>query len=61
MKIDICFVPLQMKIVDVETKLPLPLKDADGAFSRGEFWFRGPNIMPGYLNNPEVSFAVESY
>merc|ERR1711990_565599 len=21
----------------------------------GEFWFRGPNIMPGYLNNPEAT------
>merc|ERR1719197_2069753 len=46
---------MEMKIVDVESKEPLPHKKEDGTFNTGEFWFRGPNIMPGYLNNPEAT------
>jgi acyl-CoA synthetase (AMP-forming)/AMP-acid ligase II len=46
---------MEMKIVDVESKVPLPLVDEEGRPSVGEFWFRGPNIMPGYLNNPEAT------
>ena len=46
---------MEMKIVDVEKKVPLPLKDANGKPSEGEFWFKGPNIMPGYLNNAEAT------
>jgi len=46
---------MEMKIVDVETKQPLPLKDETGKPSVGEFWFKGPNIMPRYLNNAEAT------
>ena len=46
---------MEMKIVDVETKQPLPTLDAEGKPSVGEFWYRGPNIMLGYLNNPEAT------
>ena len=51
-----CLVPnMEMKIVDVETKEVLPIVGADGKPSVGEFWYRGPNIMLGYLNNPEAT------
>lgn len=39
----------ECKVVDLETGAPL------GANKDGELWFRGPQIMKGYLNNPDAT------
>ena len=39
----------EAKLMDVETGAEV----ADG--ERGELWVRGPNVMKGYLNNPEAT------
>lgn len=40
---------MQCKIVDVETGAEL------GTDQPGEIWVRGPNVMGGYLNNPQAT------
>ena len=40
---------IDVKIMDIETHEALP------ANKEGELWIRGPNIMKGYLNLPEVT------
>lgn len=46
-----CLVPnVECKIVDFDGNL-VPIG------TEGELWFKGPNIMMGYLNNPEASKA----
>lgn len=43
---------MEIQIVDVATEEPL------GVGENGEVWMRGPNIMKGYLNNPEATAAT---
>jgi acyl-CoA synthetase (AMP-forming)/AMP-acid ligase II len=42
----------EAKVVDPESGTEL------GAGDRGEVWIRGPQVMVGYLNNPEATAAI---
>ena len=48
---------MQSRIVDLETGEDVPLPDS-GISARGELWVRGPNVMLGYLDNPEATAAM---
>jgi acyl-CoA synthetase (AMP-forming)/AMP-acid ligase II len=40
---------MEMRITDIETGAEL------GAGEEGELWCRGPNVMKGYINNPQAT------
>ena len=42
------------KLVDPETGDEIPIPD-EGLSKTGELWFKGPNVMAGYLNNDEAT------
>jgi acyl-CoA synthetase (AMP-forming)/AMP-acid ligase II len=43
-------------IPNVVSKLVDPVTGTEvGPGERGELWVKGPNVMPGYLNNPEAT------
>ena len=47
-----CVAGAEMRIVD-------PVSGSEcGAGERGELWFRGPNVMKGYLHNPQATAAT---
>ncbi len=47
-----CIANMECKLVDPETGAEL------GVGERGELWCRGPNVMVGYLNEPEATMAT---
>ncbi|GAA4352817.1 AMP-binding protein [Microbacterium rhizosphaerae] len=46
---------MDAKIVDLDTGEEIVEFDESGFTARGELWMRGPNIMHGYLNQPQAT------
>lgn len=54
---------LEARVVNPETLKDVPLNPNTGWTEPGELWLMGPNITPGYLNNPEATqgaFHIDS-
>jgi acyl-CoA synthetase (AMP-forming)/AMP-acid ligase II len=50
--VGVCLANTESKVIDIETGAEL------GPNQRGELWVRGPQVMRGYLNNPEATAAT---
>ncbi|MFT3796939.1 AMP-binding protein [Microbacterium sp.] len=48
----------QCKLVDPETGEEITEFEANGETRPGELWIKGPNVMLGYLNQPEATAAT---
>lgn len=44
----------ESKLIDPETGAEIPVPD-EGRSATGELWFRGPNVMAGYLGNDKAT------
>ncbi len=56
---DISLDTVGLTLPNMECKIVDPVTGAEvGVGERGELWCRGPNVMKGYLNNPEATSAT---